>query len=222
MRRTTRAIKATRGSDRTMRKIMLIRHAEKPGDADPDHGVSPDGVHDRHALTVRGWQRAGALVRFFAPLAPRDAGDAIATPGTIIASAATPDSRSLRAQQTVQPLADSLGLAVDAGRPDGEEAAVAAAARAARSPVLIAWHHHHLPALARAIGGAAIGCPRDWPDDRFDVVWVLDRPDADSPWRMVQVPQQLLAGDRAETIAAGRPIAHGTSAPAPAPPRDRQ
>lgn len=201
MRRVTPAIKArgTGERGRAMRKIMIIRHAEKPGDADPDHGVSWNGVHDRHDLTVRGWQRAGALVRFFAPIDAPLTGD-LATPATIIASSATPESRSLRAQHTVRPLAEALGIAIDTRHADGEEDAVAVAVRAAASPVLIAWHHHHIAALARAIGGSAIGCPRHWPDDRFDVVWVLDQTEDEAPWALTQIPQRLLAGDRADVI----------------------
>lgn len=202
------AIRADRdvaGGGRGMRRIMIIRHAEKPGDADPDHGVSLNGVHDRHDLTVRGWQRAGALVRFFAPRQPRAADEPIAAPATIMASAAVPGSSSLRAQHTVLPLADALGIAVDATHANGEEVAVAASARAAPSTVLIAWHHNHIALLARAIGGAGIGCPRHWPDDRFDVVWVLDQARPDAPWTFVQVAQQLLAGDRADPIQAAPP-----------------
>ena len=35
-------------------KIMLIRHAEKPEDDPPPHGVDIDGDHDSESLTVRG------------------------------------------------------------------------------------------------------------------------------------------------------------------------
>ena len=201
MRRASRAIRRTPsgGSVGTMRRIMIIRHAEKPGDADPDHGVSWNGVHDRHDLTVRGWQRAGALVRFFAPIGGPPNGR-LASPATIIASAAMVDSRSLRAQHTVLPLAVALGIAIDTRHADGEEDAVAATALAAASPVLIAWHHHHIVSLARKIGGSAIGCPRHWPDDRFDMVWVLDRSADGAPWTFAQVPQRLLAGDRADVV----------------------
>ena len=36
----------------------------------------------------------------------------------------------------------------------------------------------------------------DWPEDRFDMVWVFDRVDAH--WHLTQVRQLFLAGDRAE------------------------
>ncbi len=183
----------------TSRRIMIIRHAEKPGDADPDHGVSLYGVHDKHDLTVRGWQRAGALVRFFAPIgAGGDPG--ISVPATIMASAATPTSPSLRAQHTVRPLAAALGIGMVVAHADGEEPSIAAAAIAAPFPVLIAWHHNHIVRLVRALGGKAIECPAAWPDDRFDLVWVLDQAEPATPWTFSQRAQRLLPGDRDQPI----------------------
>ena len=48
-------------------KIMLIRHAERPSADKSIRGVTQEGIKNKEELTVRGWQRAGALVRFFAP-----------------------------------------------------------------------------------------------------------------------------------------------------------
>ena len=183
-----------------MVRIMIIRHAEKPGDEDGEHGVSISGCHDRHDLTVRGWQRAGALVRFFAPLNGTTAGPLISRPRSIFASAATEESPSLRAQHTVKPLAAVINVTVDKSHADGDEAGLAAAVLAAAPPVLIAWHHKHIPALVRRIAGEQLCYPDHWPDDRFDVVWVLDRSEGGGPWRFSQVAQCLLAHDRADPI----------------------
>ena len=54
--------------------------------------------------------------------------------------------------------------------------------------------------LATVWAFPATGCPRHWPDDRFDVVWVLDQAGDGAPWTFAQVPQRLLAGDRARAI----------------------
>jgi hypothetical protein len=43
--------------------------------------------------------------------------------------------------------------------------------------------------------------PQIWPDDRFDLVWVFEPGSTGGSWRLRQVPQLLLAGDRAEPIA---------------------
>ena len=59
-------------------KIMVIRHAEKPSDDGAIEGVTAAGEKCKHELIVRGWQRAGALARLFAPqllsnqVAPKD------------------------------------------------------------------------------------------------------------------------------------------------------
>ena len=41
-------------------KIMVIRHAEKPSDSPPPHGVTAEGEREDESLIVRGWQRAGS------------------------------------------------------------------------------------------------------------------------------------------------------------------
>ena len=80
--------------------------------------------------------------------------------------------------------------------PEDEEAALAAAVLAAPSPVLIVWHHGAYPRLAKDIAGGRIGCPGHWPDDRFDVVWILERDGAHGgAWSFSQVAQCLLPGD---------------------------
>lgn len=135
-------------------------------------------------------------MRFFAPHRGRPA-DPLSIPCSIFASAATPDSPSLRAKHTVTPLAEDLGLAVHAHFADGEEEQVASALLAAAGPTLVAWHHHSIPALVRAIAGDVAGCPLDWPDDRFDLVWVLER-SADGRWSFSQAVQRLLAYDPVE------------------------
>ena len=181
-----------------MTRVMIIRHAEKHNGLG-ERGVSLDGLRTKHELTVRGWQRAGALVRYFAPVGGLPPGAPISTPRTIFASAATPKSPSLRPKHTVEPLAAVLGVTINVDHPEGEEAAVAAAAVAAPGPVLISWHHSHIPRLARAIAGSPLDCPHEWPEDRFDVVWILDRDDAGA-WAFSQAAQLLFAGDRAGPI----------------------
>jgi hypothetical protein len=177
---------------------MIIRHAEKHNGGQ-ERGVNLEGVHTKHELTVRGWLRAGALVRFFAPIGGMPAGFPISTPRSIFAAAATPGSPSLRSQHTVQPLAAVLGVHVDKGYAEGEEVDVAAAALAAPGPVLISWHHSHIPPLAKAIVGPEFDGPAGWPDDRFDVVWILDK-DEGGRWSFSQFAQCLFAYDRAEPI----------------------
>ena len=179
-------------------KIMLIRHAEKPGDNGKIKGVSADGAHDEEELIVRGWQRAGALVRLFAPRDGMFVDERLATPRTIFASAVGKHSKSLRPQHTVLGLATLLQLRLDLDHAKGEEEALVKDALAADGPVLIAWEHEAIPAIANRILGGSSSCPQIWPGARFDLVWIFDRRAAG--WRFAQVPQLLLAGDSPQPI----------------------
>jgi len=90
--------------------IMIVRHAEKPTTVNDEHGVRPDGEHDRHSLTVRGWTRAGALVGLFAPR-HGEPKTSLARPAAIYAASHAGDG-SRRPIQTVTPLAEWLELPV--------------------------------------------------------------------------------------------------------------
>jgi hypothetical protein len=54
------------------------------------------GDQDGEELTVRGRQRSGALVRFFAPAGGSRVDNRLATPQFIFASGTAPHSKSLR------------------------------------------------------------------------------------------------------------------------------
>jgi len=180
-------------------KIMLIRHGEKQT-APPPAGVDENGTHDRHALTPRGWQRAGALVPFFRGQIPNAS---IARPTAIFASAVGDEAdspapvvdenvgKSLRPQETVAPLSRAISVDVEMGFVVGDEAHLVQAIAALDGVVLVAWEHKHLPAIARAFSANA---PEAWPGaDIFDVVWVLDR--RGDTYAFESVPQSLLDGD---------------------------
>jgi hypothetical protein len=181
-------------------KIMIIRHGEKPDDGGEVKGVSANGDPDPEELAVRGWQRAGALVRLFTPPGGNPVDQRLAAPGDIFASAVGKHSKSLRPQHTVLELATVLNLTLALGHAKGDEAALAADAIAADGPVLIAWEHEAIPDIANRILGNTTVCPQKWPDARFDLVWVLDRQPASGGWSFAQVPQLLLAGDTAQPI----------------------
>jgi hypothetical protein len=173
--------------------IMIVRHAEKPTAAEV-RGVRPNGDHDRHSLSVRGWTRAGALVGLFAPQHGEPKAG-LRRPDAIYACGHA-DHGSRRPVQTVAPLAERLGQHIHHSRGLGDEAALAARLAVHDGAALVAWHHEAIPAIARSLG--AVDFPRHWPDDRFDVVWTFTRDG--TAWRFAQVPQLLLAGDRLEPI----------------------
>jgi broad specificity phosphatase PhoE len=179
-------------------RIMIIRHGEKPSDDGSIHGVDQHGSHDPTELSVRGWQRAGALVRLFAPLNGAISNQALATPEHIFACGPKDHAPSVRSVHTVQTLAEFLNRSVDQSMQKGDEKKLAKAAISAQGPVLIAWEHDVIPDIVAAISGEDQLCPRKWPDSRFDVVWVLDK--NGSGWSFSQAAQMALPGDRAEVI----------------------
>src|SRR5215218_6807327 len=140
------------------RSILLIRHAEKPADA--DSGLSPVGR-----------KRADALPELFKRAADRP--DPLPTPDFIFAAQASRHSN--RSAETVAPLARALKLEVNTGYANDDYAALAEELytnpKYAGKTVLICWHHGNLPELAAALGAG--GVPDKWKDAVFDRVWVV-------------------------------------------------
>lgn len=180
-----------------LRKIMIIRHAEKPVKEQAMRGVDPAGRRGDDNLTVRGWQRAGALVGLFAPHDARSARTGINRPAAIFAAGAEKAGKSRRSVQTVSPLAAALGLTIDDTLKATEEDRLAASILRLDGPVLVAWEHDAIARIVEVVTEGAATAPQ-WPDDRFDLVFVLDR-DA-RRWQFTQVTQRLLAGDSGEPI----------------------
>jgi len=173
---------------------MLIRHAEKP--AASDTGVSPTGLQGAKELTVRGWQRAGALVCYFAPPGGAFQDARIATPQFLFAS----HSSSSRPRGTLLPLSEKLGIGIDLNYGKGGEERLAAAAKECAGVTLISWQHDFMAAVANCILGDNRTAPQQWPKERFDVVWVFDLDAATGKYGFAQVAQCLLAGDSSEPI----------------------
>lgn len=182
-------------------KIMIIRHAERPPDDGSIDGVSPSGNKDAEDLIVKGWARAGALVRFFAPTDGHFSNPLLTTPYTIFASKVAHHSPSQRPQHTVMLLADFLHKSIVQTHLKGEENALVADALAANGTVLISWVRESIPEVGNLIVGNNTTCPQKWHASRFDLVWVFHRPSATAQWTFTQVPQLLLPGDSAEIVS---------------------
>jgi broad specificity phosphatase PhoE len=178
----------------TPKRIMFIRHAEKPGVPGDGGGVQPDGSQDGESLTVRGWQRAGALAQFFSSRPELK-------PGVIFASGLGHGSKSKRPMQTVTPLADLLkteAVALVTTHLKDDLQPLMEDVLSRQGPVLVAWEHKLIPALVERLPNPP-SIPRNWPDDRFDVVWLFDR--TDTGWSFSQLPQLALSGDSAKPIS---------------------
>ncbi len=179
-------------------KIMLIRHAERPNRFAKIRGVWTDGRKNKESLTVRGWQRAGALARFFAPLDNRFAHPTLARPDILFACKAAPEDPSLRPQHTLLPLAELLQVEFNRDYFESEERALVEKALSSDGPALIAWKHETMHVIANAILGDKTTAPQHWPYERYDLVWVFERRAGN--WAFFQIPQLLLPADSAEPI----------------------
>ena len=176
-------------------KIMVIRHAEKPPNSPPPYGIRSAGERDGDSLTVRGWQRAGALASFFAPTngAPQDA--SLATPQLLYASKPMKRNGSRRPFQTVTPLAEKLAIRINSNFTKFQAEEMLGEAFSCEGAVLICWQREYIPEIANHILGDDTTAPQGWPEDRYDMVWVFDRDASSARYSFKQVPQSLLMGD---------------------------
>lgn len=180
--------------------VMMIRHGEKPADAPakpPPHGVDHLGRHSDHSLLPRGWQRAGALATILGGHEP-----GLPRPQSVFAPDYGSATAVHRTTQTVTPLAQRWGLAVQTPVAKGHEPhLVKDFLGPAQGVVLVCWEHHHLPPLAQAfaqqVGLRQQELPdaaRFWPEDDFWTVLVFTR-DEDGRYTVTATSQAALEGD---------------------------
>jgi hypothetical protein len=179
-------------------KIMVVRHAEKPTSDIP--GVTFDGRRESESLTVRGWQRAGALVAFFAPADNCFTDPALAQPQYLYASKPTRRNGSFRPVETITPLAEKLAIRINSNFQKNETQQMLDEVFLCSGVVLISWQQEFIPAIANYIMGSRTATPQDWPEDRFDMVWVFERDTNSDNYSFQQVAQTLLMGDWATPI----------------------
>lgn len=165
-------------------QVILIRHAEKPSDEDEDNGLSARGRKRAYAL-VDFFLQEKAVLRYGPPVAIYGFGQH--RPGS-----------SLRGIQTVQPLADELGIKIikKFTRDDFEAAAEEIMNKPAYDGkmVLICWQHDALTDFAEALG---LDDAPKW-GKVFDRAWILDFSKRGKVVRFSDIPQRLLSGDSDE------------------------
>ena len=182
-------------------KIMVIRHAEKPSDDPPAEGVTQAGEREKESLTVRGWQRAGALASLFAPANGAFQHPALAVPQFLYASKFIRRNGSRRPLETITPLAEKLAIRINTHFSKLETEQMLEEVFLCEGVVLICWQYELIPKIANYIMGNNTTAPQSWPEDRFDMVWVFDKgASASAGYTLKQVPQNLLMGDWATPI----------------------
>lgn len=175
--------------------IMFIRHGEKPGEHGPPHGVKHSGETDEHSLSVRGWTRAGGLAGIFAH-APSPAHPELVVPARIYATKSTHEYHSKREVATATPLAERIGVKVNDNFEHGQEKQLGQAILDSSAPTLVVWHHGSIPAVLRHLPiSNENDVPHEWPEDRFDLIWVLTWDAAEKTYRFSIDQQELLSGD---------------------------
>jgi hypothetical protein len=185
---------------RAATKIMLIRHAEKPAKDDAPYGVTRKGERSKESLEVRGWQRAGALINLFAPANAKSKNHSLAKPQFLFASKPLRRKGSRRPIETITPLAEKLAIKINSDFQRSQIESMIDEAFRCRGAVLICWQREYIPEIAAYILGNKKIAPRDWPEDRFDMIWVFDLNRSSSKYRFKQVPQKLLGGDGSRPI----------------------
>jgi broad specificity phosphatase PhoE len=176
--------------------VMVIRHGEKPDGDTP--GVDARGNEDDSSLTELGWTRAHRLADLFDPAPGVPLRSGVTRPQAIYAAGANDSGEGARTRETVEPLADRLGVPVDTTFGKGDEEALAEHVEGRSGPTLISWQHSGIPVIAEAFPSVTPSPPSEWPEDRFDVIWTFTRT-ADG-WRFAQVPELVLPQDESSPI----------------------
>lgn len=171
-------------------QVMIIRHAEKFEDRQKIH------------LNPRGQTRAMALSQFFQS-DPRVLEHGVVA--AIIAQKPSDEKKSVRCEETVEPLAQALGKSVINRFAYGEVKDLVEWLRNSKDwdskSVLVCAQHTDILPLAKAFGANDIK-QSVWPHETYDRVWVLDFSPNDGKLASLRdIPQSLLFGDSFQTAS---------------------
>jgi broad specificity phosphatase PhoE len=160
-------------------QVVILRHAEKP-----DIG---------NELSVRGEERAAALVPYFLKT---DELLNFKTPVAIFAQKPTNKTPSVRAIETVKPLADALHLTVNDAYVRDDYKRMVQEIMSTKDyeghMVLICWEHKLIPHIAAEFD--AEDAPSSWSGNDFDRTWVITFEPGTTPHCKI-LPQKLMYGD---------------------------
>jgi hypothetical protein len=171
-------------------QVIIIRHAEKY--------EARGQIH----LSPKGRTRALALAELFQS-DPRVL--EFGKPAAIIAQSPTAQKPSRRCLETVEPLAQALGLPVISQFTYGQAEGLVQWLRQHREydgkAVLVCMQHMEIDELAQALGVADLR-PRIWPHETYDRLYILTyAPEDGRLLSLRNLPQRLLFGDSYQTVA---------------------
>ncbi len=155
------------------KRIILMRH----GDKDDDDSENQD-------LSAAGMARAQRLATYIP--------ETFGKPDIIIATAHS--KHSDRPKETVEPLADALGLRIQHDYENDEFSDLVE--QIFNDPdyknktVVICWHHGKLPAMAVLLGAPAGSYPDPWPADAYNIILDLQYdPNSGAPPKVARVTE---------------------------------
>ena len=139
-------------SNRSLQKVVIIRHAEKPDKGDN--------------LSCKGFNRSLQLpavlyAKFKVP-------DKVFVPSPDNAKSAN----HLRMLETIVPFAVKYNLSINSEFNVDDVRNAVEAILQSRGYVLVVWEHNRIDNLATALGADAKGMK--WSDDDYDSIWILD------------------------------------------------
>ena len=161
-------------------QIILLRHGEKPDDADAEH------------LSARGKERALALVSLLGRGAPLTHNAPVAA---LYATRITKHNRSQRTGETLAPLSKDLALPVNMAYDSDNYSLLVRSVlnnpAYSGKTVIVCWTHHDIAQLAAAFGVRP--GPDHWKEKTFDRLWIITYREGRVELR--DAPQRLLKGD---------------------------
>jgi hypothetical protein len=174
--------------------LLIIRHAEKPGEQWPGPGTMADGSTDKDSLVIRGWQRSGAWGALFgAGLGGTD------YPAPARIYAANPgwgQDVSRRPFDTVSAVAARLNLTTNVAYWKGQEKPLVAELMGLSGVVLVGWEHEAIvQSIVPLIPVSSGKPPTQWDGSRYDVVLRYDRPDGTTKFAFRELFPMLMSGD---------------------------
>ena len=89
-------------------------------------------------------------------------------------------------------MSQAFGIPINDSFGKEQEPALVRAMAKLEGTVLVSWSRETVLKVLCAMG-VHCALPDEWPDDRFDLVWVFDG--GRTTWKFTQVMQHLLAGD---------------------------
>lgn len=158
-------------------QVLIIRHAEK--------------VHDGIELSLKGRERAAALVPYFL-----GSTSFLTPPAVIYAARATKEHPSVRPLQTVAPLAKELNIKINQDFDPKQFALMVESIK--MNPgykdkvILICWEHSVIPKIVELFGVTT--APQKWLGEVYDRVWIIKFLPS-GKINFENITQQLMYGD---------------------------